>query len=210
MWAGTAASSVRRHSSPVSTTPWQCLILFFCFSFCIMCCTLFWLFNSYYFSDIVRIPLLFSVCVAKDRVVIRECMETWMCHLAQRPKRRLSDAFVQSPAASRNFFFLLKGSYDVYKCSARVLRSVLFPFNVRHLQLVCVCVYCISGKHFLAARAGLSFPYLADIVLFTLELCKTQHFVYCDLTTGWHGVKIKWDSCCLTFLISWGLWCPLF
>lgn len=144
MRAGTAASSVRRHSSPVSTTPWQCLMLFFCFSFCIMCCTLFWLFNGYYVSDIVRISLPFSVCVAKDREVIRECMETWMCHLAQRPQRQLSDAFVQSPAASRNFFFPPEKDLMMFTSVVQGYWDLYFSHLMWDTCSLCVCVCTVS------------------------------------------------------------------
>lgn len=204
MWDVTTASSGRCHSFLVYH---NCLGTFdvSCIRnggvFCIMCCTLFWLLNGYSFSDIVRLFLPFCVCFEKDH-------SSWTDHrmhgemdvssCAIHTQRQLSDAFVQLPAAFILFsIFILKGPDDVYKCSARVLIYVLFPFNVRHLQ----CVYCNSGMHFLADRAGSSFPYMADIVLFTLELCKTPHFVYCDLTTEWHWVRIKWDCCCLTSLI---------
>lgn len=60
----------------------------------------------------------------------------------------------------------------------RISRAVLlFPFNVRLLRIM-------YGRS-LAARGGFSSPYSADIVLFTLALCKTQHFVYCDLIAEW-------------------------
>lgn len=134
----------------VTATNWQLLILWVSI-WCAVLCFLF--FKSWEF--------FLPTCRLFPPALI-PCMGKLTCPLYTEYTKATVRCFCSLSCCFWNVLFSWKDLMILYKCSARLLWSVLFPFpSVRDTCSLCVCVCPVS------LGSALSFPCLVGMVLFT-------------------------------------------